>query len=199
MSELNKNLLYDPPPFQKPEKVLSTGKLHSAGSQHKTDLHKLISPVQCLNHVWKLHYQRDNVPQPETVRPFPYNIMPPPFPHLDNPIHPMKLNALETYFHRDLNYPDSEHRLSGLNLGYSFPKCVSQSVKSSLDKVSVEEYLVDALKGSVSLGEPQNLASLAKTWRGGGLDLKEQFQKADENEGVLLTEVIFPSYTFMSW
>lgn len=111
----------------------------------------------------------------------------------------MKLNALETYFHRDLNYPDSEHRLSGLNLGYSFPKCVSQSVKSSLDKVSVEEYLVDALKGSVSLGEPQNLASLAKTWRGGGLDLKEQFQKADENEGVLLTEVIFPSYTFMSW
>ncbi|POI30640.1 hypothetical protein CIB84_005610 [Bambusicola thoracicus] len=192
LSELNKKLLYDPPPFQKPEKVLSTGKLHSAGSQHKTDLHKLISPVQCLNHVWKLHYQRDNVPQPETVRPFPYNIMPPPFPHPDNPIHPMKLHALETYFHRDLNYPDSEHRLSGLNLGYSFPKCVSQSVKSSLDKVSVEEYLVDALKGSVSLGEPQNLASLAKTWRGGGLDPKEQFQKADENEGVLLTEKLKP-------
>ncbi|XP_072212495.1 mitogen-activated protein kinase kinase kinase 14 [Excalfactoria chinensis] len=192
LSELNKNWLYDPPPFQKPEKVLSVGKLHSVGSQHKTDLHKLISPVQCLNHVWKLHYQRDNVPQPETVRPFPYNIMPPPFPHLDNPIHPMKLNALETYFHRDLNYPDSEHRLSGLNLGFSFPKCVSQSMKSSLDKVSVEEYLVDALKGSVSLGEPQNLASLAKTWRGGGLDLKEQLQKADENEGVLLTEKLKP-------
>lgn len=63
-------------------------------------------------------------------------------------------------------------------------------MKSSLDKVSVEEYLVDALKGSVSLGEPQNLASLAKTWRGGSLDPKEPFQKADENEGVLLTEVI---------
>lgn len=160
------------------------------GSQHKTDLHKLISPVQCLNHVWKLHYQRDNVPHPETLRPFPYNIVPPAFPHLDNPIHPVKLNALETYFHRDFNYPDSEHRLSGLKLGYSFPKCVSQSMKSSLDKVSVEEYLVDALKGSVSLGEPQNLASLAKTWRGGSLDPKEPFQKADENEGVLLTEVI---------
>uniref|UniRef100_A0A8C3L0L4 Mitogen-activated protein kinase kinase kinase 14 n=1 Tax=Chrysolophus pictus TaxID=9089 RepID=A0A8C3L0L4_CHRPC len=192
LSELNKSLLYDPPPFEKPEKVLSTGKLHSVGSQHKTDLHKLISPVQCLNHVWKLHYQRDNIPHPETLRPFPYNIMPPPFPHLDNPIHPMKLSALETYFHRDLNYPDSEHCLSGLKLGYSFPKCVSQSVKSSLDKVSVEEYLVDALKGSVSLGEPQNLASLAKTWRGGGLDPKEQFQKADENEGVLLTEKLKP-------
>lgn len=192
LSELNKNWLYDPPPFQKPEKVLSAGKLHSVGSQHKTDLHKLISPIQCLNHVWRLHYQRDNVPQPETVHPFPYNILPPPFPHLDNPIHPMKLNALETYFHHDLNYPDSEHRLSGLNLGFSFPKCVSQSMKSSLDKVSVEEYLVDALKGSVSLGEPQNLASLAKTWRGGGLDLKEQRQKADENEGVLLTEKLKP-------
>ncbi|OXB56644.1 hypothetical protein ASZ78_003935 [Callipepla squamata] len=192
LSELNKNLLYDPPPFEKPEKVLSSGKLRSAGSPYKTDLHKLISPVQCLNHVWKLHYQRDNVPQPETLRPFPYNLMPPPFPHLDNPIHPTKLNALETYFHRDLNYPDSERRLCGLNLEYSFPKCVSQSLKSSLDKVSVEEYLVDALKGSVSLGEPQNLASLAKTWRGGGLDPKDQFQKADENEGVLLTEKLKP-------
>ncbi|OXB71719.1 UNVERIFIED_CONTAM: hypothetical protein H355_005891 [Colinus virginianus] len=192
LSELNKNLLYDPPPFEKPEKVLSSGKLRSPGSPYKTDLHKLISPVQCLNHVWKLHYQRDIVPQPETLRPFPYNLMPPPFPHLDNPIHPTKLNALETYFHRDLNYPDSEHRLCGLNLEYSFPKCVSQSMKSSLDKVSVEEYLVDALKGSVSLGEPQNLASLAKTWRGGGLDPKDQFQKADENEGVLLTEKLKP-------
>ncbi|XP_065603780.1 mitogen-activated protein kinase kinase kinase 14 [Cyrtonyx montezumae] len=192
LSELNKNLLYDPPPSEKPEKVLSTGKLHSPGSPLKSDLHKLISPVQCLNHVWKLHYQRDNVPQPETLRPFPYNLMPPSFPHLDSPIHPMKLNALETCFHGDLNYPDSKHRLCGLNWEYSFPKCVSQSVKSSLDKVSVEEYLVDALKGSVSLGEPQNLASLAKTWRGGGLDPKDQFQKADENEGVLLTEKLKP-------
>ncbi|NXL85930.1 M3K14 kinase, partial [Alectura lathami] len=192
LSELNKDLIYDPLPFQKPEKVLSTGKLHSQQSQYKTDLHKLISPVQCLNHVWKRHYQRDSVPQPETLHPFPYNIMPPHFPHLDSPIHPMKLHTLETYFPGDLNYQNSEHRLSGLNLEYSFPKCVNQSMKSSLDKISVEEYLVDALKGSVSLGEPQNLASLAKTWRGGGLDPKEHFQKADDNEGVLLTEKLKP-------
>lgn len=72
-------------------------------------------------------------------------------------------------------------------------------MQNSLDKISVEEYLVDALKGSVSLGEPQNLASLAKTWRGGGLDLKEQFQRADENEGVLLTEVISWSYILVLW
>ena len=167
------------------------GKLHSPRSQYKTELHKLISPIQCLNHVWKRHYQRDSVPQPETLHPFPYNIIPPHFPHLDSPLHAMKRNALEMYFHGHLNYQGSEHRLSGLNLEYSFPKCVNQSMKTSSDKISVEEYLVDALKGSVSLGEPQNLASLAKTWRGGGLDPKEQFHEADENEGVLLNEVIF--------
>ncbi|XP_069733225.1 mitogen-activated protein kinase kinase kinase 14 [Phaenicophaeus curvirostris] len=190
VSEFNK--VYDPLPFEKPEKVLSTGKLHSPTSQYKTDLHKLISPIQCLNHVWKRHYQRDNVPQPETLHPFPYNIVRPHFPHLDNPLHALKRNALETYFHGDLNYQDSEQRLSGLNFEYSFPKCVNQSLKTSSDKISVEEYLVDALKGSVSLGEPQNLASLAKTWRGGGLDPKEQFHEADENEGVLLTEKLKP-------
>ncbi|NXW60040.1 M3K14 kinase, partial [Eurystomus gularis] len=191
-SEFNKDLAYDPLPFEKPEKVLSMGKLHSPRSQYKAELHKLISPIQCLNHVWKRHYQRDSVPQPETLHPFPYNIIPPHFPHLDSPLCDMKRNALETYFHGDLNYQDSEHRLSGLNLEYSFPKCVSQSMKTSSDKISVEEYLVDALKGSVSLGEPQNLASLAKTWRGGGLDPKEQFHEADENEGVLLTEKLKP-------
>lgn len=72
-------------------------------------------------------------------------------------------------------------------------------MKTSSDKISVEEYLVDALKGSVSLGEPQNLASLAKTWRGGGLDTKEGFREADENEGVLLTEVISRPRTPVSW
>lgn len=64
-------------------------------------------------------------------------------------------------------------------------------MKTSTDKLSVEEYLVDALKGSVSLGEPRNLASLAKTWRGGSLDSKEQFQEANESEGVVLNEVIY--------
>ncbi|XP_062451692.1 mitogen-activated protein kinase kinase kinase 14 [Rhea pennata] len=192
VSELGKDLVYDPLLFEKPGKVLSTGKLHSPRSQYKTELHKLISPVQCLNHVWKRHYQRDSVPQPETLHPFPYNIIPPHFPLLDSPLHAMKLNALGTYFHGAFNYQDSEHHLSGLNLECSFPRCVNQSMKTSSDKISVEEYLVDALKGSVSLGEPQNLASLAKTWRGGGLDLKEQFQEADENEGVLLNEKLKP-------
>lgn len=184
-------MLYDPLSFEKPEKVLSTGKLHPPRSQYKAELHKLISPIQCLNHVWKRHYQRDSVPQPETLHPFPYNIIPPHLPHLDSSLHAMKYNALETYIHGGLNYQDGEHQLSGLNLEYNFSKCINQSMKTSSDKISVEEYLVDALKGSVSLGEPQNLASLAKTWRGGGLDPKEQFHEADENEGVLLTEVIF--------
>ncbi|NXT59200.1 M3K14 kinase, partial [Pluvianellus socialis] len=192
VSEFNKDLAYDPLPFEKPEKFLPTGKLHSPRSQYKTDLHKLISPIQCLNHVWKRHYHRDSVPQPETLHPFPYNIIPPRFPHLDSPLHAMKCNALGTYFHGDLNCQDSERRLSGLNFKYSFPKCVNQPMKTSTDKISVEEYLVDALKGSVSLGEPQNLASLAKTWRGGGLDPKEQFHEADENEGVLLNEKLKP-------
>ncbi|KAM6238485.1 mitogen-activated protein kinase kinase kinase 14 [Porphyrio hochstetteri] len=191
-SEFNKDLFYDPLPFEKPEKLLSTGKLHSPRSQYKTELHKLISPIQCLNHVWKRHYQRESVPQPETLHPFPYNIIPPHFPHLNSPLRAVKRNALETYFHGDLNCQDSEHHLSGLNLEYSFSKGVNQSMKTSSDKISVEEYLVDALKGSVSLGEPQNLASLAKTWRGGGLDLKEQFHEADENEGVLLNEKLKP-------
>ncbi|NXD87648.1 M3K14 kinase, partial [Halcyon senegalensis] len=190
--EFNKDSIYDPLPFEKPEKLLSMGKLHPPKSQYKTELHKLISPIQCLNHVWKRRYQRDSVPQPETLHPFPYNIMPPHFPHLDSPLRDMKLNALETYFHGDLAYQGSEHRFSGLNFEYSFPKCVNQSLKTSSDKISVEEYLVDALKGSVSLGEPQNLASLAKTWRGGGLDPKEQFHEADVNEGVLLNEKLKP-------
>ncbi|NWI92943.1 M3K14 kinase, partial [Pitta sordida] len=184
VSEFNKDLAYDPLPF---EKVLATGKLPSPRSQYKTELHKLISPIQCLNHVWK---QRDTVPQPETLHPFPYNILPPHLPHLDSPLHALKRSALDTYLRGDLNYQDS--RLSGLNLEYNFPKCINQSVKSSSDKLSVEEYLVDALKGSVSFGEPQNLASLAKTWRGGGLDPKEQFHEARENEGVLLTEKLKP-------
>ncbi|XP_057266023.1 mitogen-activated protein kinase kinase kinase 14 isoform X1 [Pezoporus wallicus] len=193
VSEFNKDsMLYDPLSFEKPEKVLSTGKLHPPRSQYKAELHKLISPIQCLNHVWKRHYQRDSVPQPETLHPFPYNIIPPHFPHLYSSLHAMKYNALETYFHGDLNYQDDEHQLPGLNLEYSFSKCINQSMKTSSDKISVEEYLVDALKGSVSLGEPQNLASLAKTWRGGGLDLKGQFHEADENEGVLLTERLKP-------
>ncbi|NXK93969.1 M3K14 kinase, partial [Formicarius rufipectus] len=185
VSEFDKN--YDPLPFERADGVLPTGKLHSPRSQYKTELHKLISPIQCLNHVWK---QRDTIPQPETLHPFPYNILPPHFPHVDSPLHAMKRNALESYFHGDLSYQDS--RLSGLNLECSFPKCIDQSVKTSSDKLSVEEYLVDALKGSVSFGEPQNLASLAKTWRGGGLDLKEQFQDTSENEGVLLNEKLKP-------
>ncbi|NWU72666.1 M3K14 kinase, partial [Pterocles burchelli] len=192
VSELNKDSVYDPLPFEKPEKVLSTAKLHPPRSQYKTELHKLISPIQCLNHVWKQQYQRDSVPQPETLHPVPYNIVPPHFPHLGSPLHAIKRNVLETYFHGGLHYQDSDHHLSGLNLEYSYPKCANQSLKTSSDKISVEEYLVDALKGSVSLGEPQNLASLAKTWRGGGLDPKEQFHEADENEGVLLNEKLKP-------
>ncbi|XP_071433584.1 mitogen-activated protein kinase kinase kinase 14 isoform X2 [Pithys albifrons albifrons] len=183
VSEFHKD--YDPLPFEKADGVVPSGKLHSPRSQYKTELHKLISPIQCLNHVWK---QRDTVPQPETLHPFPYNILPPHFPGVDSALHALKRSALGSYLHGDRSYQDS--RLSGLNLECGFPKCISQSVKTSSDKLSVEEYLVDALKGSVSFGEPQNLASLAKTWRGGGggLDPKEQFHHTSENEGVLLNE-----------
>ncbi|XP_061872801.1 mitogen-activated protein kinase kinase kinase 14-like isoform X2 [Colius striatus] len=190
--EFRQGFAYDPLRLEKPQEVVSTGRAPSPRSQYKAELHKLISPIQCLNHVWKRPCQRDSVPQPETPHPFPYNILPPHFPRLDTPLHALKRGALHTYLHGKLDYPDSEQRLSGLNLEYSFPKCISQSVKSNSDKISVEEYLVDALKGSVSVGEPQNLASLAKTWRGGGLEPKEQLQQADENEGVLLNEKLKP-------
>lgn len=189
-SEPCKDSICDQIPFEKPRKVLLAGKLHSLRNLHRPELHKLISPVQCLNHVWKLHCQGDFVPQPETLHPFPYNRLPPCFPVLDSPLCAMKHNPLETYLLDDRACANGERHLSGLSLEHSFPKCVSQSMETNLDKLSVEEYLVDALKGSVSLGEPQNLASLAKTWRGGGLDLKEPFRETDDNEGVLLTEVI---------
>ncbi|XP_032652826.1 mitogen-activated protein kinase kinase kinase 14 [Chelonoidis abingdonii] len=180
-SEPCKDSICDQIPFEKPRKVLLTGKLHSLRNLHRPELHKLISPVQCLNHVWKLHCQGDFVPQPETLHPFPYS-----------PFCAMKHNPLEINLLDDRACVNGERHFSGLSLECSFPKCVSPSLETNLDKFSVEEYLVDALKGSVSLGEPQNLASLAKTWRGGGLDLKEQFQETDDNEGVLLTEKLKP-------
>ncbi|KFV61637.1 Mitogen-activated protein kinase kinase kinase 14 [Dryobates pubescens] len=179
-SEFTKGLVHDPLPFEKAGQVLPTLKPPSPRSQYKAELHKLISPIQCLNHVWKQQAQRDN------------NIIPPHVPPLESPLHALKHSALESYFHGELGYRESQHRFSGLSLEYSFPKCATQSIPTSSDKISVEEYLVDALKGSVSLGEPQNLASLAKTWRGGALDPKEQFDEADENEGVLLNEKLKP-------
>ncbi|XP_065433735.1 mitogen-activated protein kinase kinase kinase 14 isoform X4 [Chrysemys picta bellii] len=180
-SEPCKDSICDQIPFEKPRKVLLIGKLHSLRNLHRPELHKLISPVQCLNHVWKLHCQGDFVPQPETLHPFPYS-----------PLCAMKPNPREINLLDDRACVNGERCFSGLSLECSLPKCVSQSLETNLDKLSVEEYLVDALKGSVSLGEPQNLASLAKTWRGGGLDLKEQFQETDDNEGVLLTEKLKP-------
>ncbi|KAM7137498.1 mitogen-activated protein kinase kinase kinase 14 isoform 1-T3 [Macrochelys suwanniensis] len=185
-SEPCKDSICDQIPFEKSRKVLLTGKLHSLRNPHRPELHKLISPAQCLNHVWKLHCQGDFVPQPETLHPFPYNRFPPCFPVPDSPLCAVKHNPL------DWACANGERHLSGLSLEQSFPKCVSQSMETNVDKLSVEEYLVDALKGSVSLGEPQNLASLAKTWRGGSLDLKEQFRETDDSEGVLLTEKLKP-------
>ncbi|XP_074835246.1 mitogen-activated protein kinase kinase kinase 14 isoform X2 [Carettochelys insculpta] len=191
-SEPCKDTVSDQILFEKPRKVLLTGKLHSLRNPHRPELHKLISPAQCLNHVWKLHCQDNFVPQPETLHPFPYNRLPHCFPVLDGPICAMKYNPLETLLLNDWVHVNREHHLSGLSLEHNFPKCVSQSTDTHSEKLSVEEYLVDALKGSVSLGEPRNLASLAKTWRGGSLDLKEQFRETDDNEGVLLTEKLKP-------
>lgn len=171
-------------PVEKP-----SGKLHPLKNQDKLELYKLISPAQCLRHVWKSHVQGNFLPQSESLQPYPYSKILPAFRCSDALFPVLKHSPLGTYLFDDFLRADGECCLSGLSLEHSFSKGTHQFAKLSVESLSEVEFLLDALKGNVILGEPRNLAGLAKTWKGGGLDSKEWLQEMDKNEGVLLTEV----------
>uniref|UniRef100_A0A8C0MFI7 Mitogen-activated protein kinase kinase kinase 14 n=2 Tax=Canis lupus familiaris TaxID=9615 RepID=A0A8C0MFI7_CANLF len=164
----------------------------------RSELHKLISPLQCLNHVWKLHHPQDLGPLPQPAHPFPYSRLPHPFPF--HPLQPWKPHPLESFFLNKLTCIDSQQPLSGPHLGKLAcvdsqkpvpgpclePRCPSRGTR---EKFSVEEYLVHALQGSVSSGQAHSLASLAKTWSAGGSNPQKPSPETEDSEGVLLTEV----------
>ena len=168
----------------------------------RPELHKLISPLQCLNHVWKLHHPQDVGPLPQPAHPFPYSRRPHPFPF--HPLQPWKPHPLESFFLGKLaNCVDSQRPLPGPPLGRL--ACVdgqkplpgphvkpSRPSHGSSDKLSVEEYLVHALQGSVSSGQAHGLASLAKTWLVGGSKPREPGPETEDSEGVLLIEASSP-------
>ncbi|XP_025023655.1 mitogen-activated protein kinase kinase kinase 14 isoform X2 [Python bivittatus] len=187
-SELCKDLSSDFSSFEKPSQVLSASKLHMLKNQAKLELHKLISPAQCLSHVWKSYTQDNFGSQSETVHPSPSSKFPPYLYGCGYLLPALNLGPLKTYLFDDLSNVDGECHLSDLNLAHSFSKCSHQSAKNTSDTLSMDEFLVDALKGNVILGEPRNLACLAKTWKGDGSSSKACLQEINENEGVLLTE-----------
>ncbi|KAJ7313497.1 hypothetical protein JRQ81_004919 [Phrynocephalus forsythii] len=171
-SEPCKDLDYDFNCFKKPSQALPAGKLPLLMNQAKLELHKLISPAQCLSHVLKSHTLDTKFS--------PY------FRGYDN-LHPaLKHGPLRTYLFDDLVRVGGEIPLSGLSLDHDLSTCGHESAKNTSEKPSMEEFLVDALKGYVILGEPKSLACLAKTWK--GLSSKMCPQEMDENEGVLLVE-----------
>ncbi|XP_054848242.1 mitogen-activated protein kinase kinase kinase 14 [Eublepharis macularius] len=174
-------------PSDKPSCVLPPGQRHLLKDNGKLELYKLISPAQCLDHVWKCHAQ-DHFVRPSEILGLHYSKFPPSSHDCGDWLPALKFGPLGTYLFDDLSRAEGEHHLSGLSLEQSFSKCRQQSSKATSDKLSVDEFLVDALKGSVILGEPRNLAGLAKTWKGGGSGSKEWLQETDENEGVLLIE-----------
>ncbi|XP_037347507.1 mitogen-activated protein kinase kinase kinase 14 [Talpa occidentalis] len=168
----------------------------------RSELHKLISPLQCLNHVWKLHHPQYTGPLPQPAHPFPYSRLPHPFPF--HPLQPWKPHPLESLFLGKLACVDSQQPQPGPHL--SKLACVdsqhqpqpgphlkpSSPPRGKCEKFSVEEYLVHALQGSVSSGQARSLASLAKTWSAGGSRPQEPSPKTEESEGVLLTEKLKP-------
>ncbi|XP_077169060.1 mitogen-activated protein kinase kinase kinase 14 [Paroedura picta] len=171
-------------PLDPPEKaghVPPPGKPHLLKDPGKLELYKLISPAQCLDHVWKCHTQDNSALRSKAPS---LGKIAPSFRDRGDWLPALGLGPLETYLFDDLLRADAERHLSGLSLEQDFSKRSRQSSKVPSDKLSVEEFLVDALKGSVVHGEPRNLAALAKTWKGGGSDSRER----DGNEGVLLTE-----------
>lgn len=170
----------------------------------RSELHKLISPLQCLNHVWKLHHPQALGPLPQPVHPFPYSRLPHPFPF--HPLQPWKPHPLESFFLDKLTGIESQQPLAGPYLSklacvdsqkpvpgpHLEPGCPSRGPR---EKFSVEEYLVHALQGSVSSGQAHSLASLAKTWSAGGSKPRKPSPETEDSEGVLLTEVSEPPHT----
>ncbi|XP_064127076.1 mitogen-activated protein kinase kinase kinase 14 isoform X4 [Loxodonta africana] len=166
----------------------------------RTEFHKLISPLQCLNHVWKLHHPQDVGPLPQPTHPFPYSRLPHPFPF--HPLQPWNPHPLESFLSK-LACADSQHPLPGPHLGklahidsqkplpgpHWEPSCPS---RGPCEKFSVEEYLVHALQGSVSSGQAHSLASLAKTWSATGPRLRGPSPETEDSEGVLLNEKLKP-------
>ncbi|XP_019521240.1 PREDICTED: mitogen-activated protein kinase kinase kinase 14 [Hipposideros armiger] len=166
----------------------------------RPELHKLISPLQCLNHVWKLHHPQDVGPLPQPAQPFPYSRLPHPFPF--HPLQPWKPHPLESFLGK-LACVDSQQPLPGSPLGKLAcidsqktvpgpPLGPSCPLRGTCEKFSVEEYLVHALQGSVSSGQAHSLSSLAKTWSTGGSRPQEPSPQTEDSEGVLLTEKLKP-------
>ncbi|XP_008058685.1 mitogen-activated protein kinase kinase kinase 14 [Carlito syrichta] len=197
------------PQFTKPLKEPGLGQICSKQlgegrrpALPRPELHKLISPLQCLNHVWKLHYPQDGGPLPQPTHPFPYSRLPHPFPF--HPLQPWKLHPLESLLLGKLaSCVDSQQPLPGPRL--SKLACVdsqqslpgphlepSYVCRGPYKQFSVEEYLVHALQGSVSSGPAHSLASLAKTWAAGGSRPWEPSPETEDSEGVLLTEKLKP-------
>ncbi|XP_044302863.1 mitogen-activated protein kinase kinase kinase 14 isoform X2 [Varanus komodoensis] len=183
-----KELGWDFSSFEKPSQVLPAGKVHLLKNQTKLELYKLISPAQCLSHVQGSPTQDNFFPQSETLHPLPCGKFPPPFYGYEDLLPVLRPVPLGAYLFDDLSRADGKCVLSDQSLEPNFSKCSHQSVKNTSNRLSIDEFLVDALKGSVILGEPRHLASLAKTWTGGGMNSKVCLQDMDENEGVLLTE-----------
>lgn len=166
----------------------------------RPELHKLISPLQCLNHVWKLHHPQDTGPLPLPAHPFPYGRLPHPFPF--HPLQPWKPHPLESFLLGKLAPEDSQKPLPGLPLNQVVPVDAQKPLprppdpiyppRSTGEKFSMEEYLVHALQGSVSPGQAHSLASLAKTWSTGGSRPQDTSLQTEDSEGVLLTEKLKP-------
>nr|XP_033775015.1 mitogen-activated protein kinase kinase kinase 14 [Geotrypetes seraphini]XP_033775016.1 mitogen-activated protein kinase kinase kinase 14 [Geotrypetes seraphini] len=158
-----------------------TVKLHPVGHLPtiKPELYKLISPDQSLYHVGaeKL-YRRELVPKPETCSHHTYIRGPAYFPGLDFfPKHVLQSNMSQ-------KSPESLMCRFGPSLEDRFPTFGNPFVRAISDNRSVEECMVDALKGSVSNEEPRSLIAIAKMWKKSMPDSEDSVQ----NEGILLTE-----------
>ncbi|XP_063107804.1 mitogen-activated protein kinase kinase kinase 14 isoform X3 [Cavia porcellus] len=195
------------PQFTKPLKEPSLGHLClrklDEGLQPvlpRPELHKLISPLQCLNHVWKQHHPWDVGPLPRLTHPFPYSKLPHPFPF--HPLQPWKPHPLDSFVLSKLACRDGQQPLPSPAL--CRPVCVDSQKPlpgppgepscpaPAQEKCSVEEYLVHALCGSVSSGQAHSLATLAKTWSAERFRPQRPSPKTEDNEGVLLTEKLKP-------
>ncbi|EHB09273.1 Mitogen-activated protein kinase kinase kinase 14 [Heterocephalus glaber] len=164
----------------------------------RPELHKLISPLQCLNHVWKLHHPQDAAPLPRPARPFPYSRLPHPFPF--HPLQPWKPHPLDSCLGK-VACAQGQQPLPAPALGKpgcgDSPKLLPgpphepTCLAHTREKCSVEEYLTHALRGSVSSGRARSLATLAKTWAGGPGPQRPS-PETEDNEGVLLSEKLKP-------